>query len=123
MIRAKDLPKTLWAEAVSTAVYVLNRTMHSSRKGIKTAYEEWTGREPELSHVKVFGPMAYAHVPKQFRKKLDDKAKKLILVGYQDESTNYRFYDPVKKTIVVSCDVVFKETGANQSTNMSFKKR
>lgn len=117
MLRAKDLPKTLWAEAVNTAVYVLNRTTHSSRSGIKTAYEAWTGRKPELSHVRVFGSTAYAHVPKQFRKKLDDKAKKLLLVGYQDESSNYRLYDPEKKTIIVSRDVTFNETAANESSN------
>lgn len=29
ILRAKELPKNLWAEAVSTAVYVLNRTTHS----------------------------------------------------------------------------------------------
>lgn len=56
-------------------------------------------------------------MPKQFRKKLDDKAKKLILVGYQDESSNYRLYDPEKKTIIVSRDVTFNETAANESSN------
>lgn len=117
MLRAKNLPKTLWAEAVNAAVYVLNRTTHSSRKRIKIAYEEWTGRKPELSHTRIFGSTAYAHVPKQFRKKLDDKAKKLILVGYQDESSNYRLYDSKKKMIIVSRDIMFDETTTDESTS------
>lgn len=118
MIRAKDLPKTLWTEAVNTAVYVFNRTTHSSRKGVRseTAYEEWTGRKSELGHIRVFGSTAYAHVPKPFRKKLDDKARKLILVGYQDESANYRLYDTTKRSIVVSRDVVFNETRVEETT-------
>lgn len=88
MLRAKDPVKTLWAGAVNTAVYVLNRTTYSSRENIKMAYEEWTGRKQALGRVRVFGSTAYAHIPKQFRKKLDDKAKKFILVGYQDEEVH-----------------------------------
>lgn len=109
MLRATDLPKNLWAEAVSTAVYILNRTTHSSRKNLKTPYEVWTGRKPNLQHVRIFGTTAYAHVPKQFRRKLDDKSEKLVLIGYQGESSNYRLYDKEKKKIHVSRDVTFNE--------------
>ena len=49
------------------------------------------------------------HVPKQLRRKLDDKAKKMIMVGYQGESSNYRLYDPDKRKVSVSRDVVFEE--------------
>jgi len=38
IMRAKSLPKNLWAETVSTAVYVLNRTTHSSRKRESSNY-------------------------------------------------------------------------------------
>lgn len=118
MLRTKNLPKALWAEAMNTAVYILNRTTHSSRENIKTAFEEWTGRKPALGHVRVFGSTAYMHIPKQFRKKLDDKAKKVVLVGYQDESSNYRLYDLKKRSIVVSRDVVFNESRADESTSV-----
>lgn len=109
MLNAKNLPKNLWAEAVSTAVYLLNRTTHSSRKNLKTAYEAWTKRKPNLEHVRIFGSTAYIHVPKLFRGKLDNKAKKVVLVGYQGESSNYRLYDPEKKRVSVSRDVIFDE--------------
>ena len=109
MLRAKEQPKFLWAEAVSNAVYVLNRTTHSSRRNLKTAYEVWKNRKPNLEHIRVFGSTAYIHVPKQLRRKLDDKAKKMILVGYQGESSNYRLYDPDNRKVSVSRDVVFHE--------------
>lgn len=109
MLRAKNLPKNLWAEAVNTAVYILNRTTHSSQKGIKTPYEIWSSRKPNLQHIRIFGSTAYKHVPKQFRKKLDDKCEKMILVGYQGESANYRLYDPKKKQVSISKDVIFNE--------------
>lgn len=101
MLHAKQLPLFLWAEAVSTAVYILNRTTSRVNPTI-TPYEMWMNKKPELSHVRVFRSDAYVYVDKQFRKKLDPKTKKMILVGYQAESTNYRLYDPRSRKIVSS---------------------
>jgi len=36
MLKARDLPNVLWAEAVATAVYVLNRTVNRQRDNGKT---------------------------------------------------------------------------------------
>lgn len=69
IMKQKNLPKTLWAEAVNTAVYVLNRTSHSKTPK-QTPFEIWYGKKPDLSHVRVFGSVAYMHVPQQMRKKL-----------------------------------------------------
>ena len=107
MLRAKDLPKNLSAEAVSKAVYVLNRTVHSNNKAVTTPYEAWTGRKPELERVRIFGSVAYTHVPKMLRRKLDYKLKEMVLVGYQGESSNYRLYDTVTKSVSESRDMVF----------------
>jgi len=109
MLHAKNLPKKLWAEAVNTAVYILNRTSVKAGKDI-TPYEAWHQRKPELSHTRIFGSDAYVHINKQFRRKLDKKAKKLILVGYQAESQNYRLWDSTTDKIVISRDVVFNES-------------
>ena len=68
MLQAKRMPAYLWAEAVATAVYILNRTGNSRSKEGCTPYEQWTGRRPDLRHVRVFGSDAYAHVPKQRRR-------------------------------------------------------
>lgn len=48
------------------------------------------------------------HVPKEQRSKLDSKATPCIFVGYGDEF-GYRLWDPHRKTIVRSRDVVFHE--------------
>lgn len=119
MLCAKNVPQFLWAEAVSTAVYILNRTATSQLKN-STSYEAWEGKKPELSHVRVFGSVAYAHVPKIQRKKLDPKAKKLILVGYERDSANYRLYDSASRKISISRDVAFDEAAtAPADTNES----
>lgn len=57
----KDLPKTLWAEAVNTSVYLLNRT--PTKQSETTPYEHWTGKRPNLQHTKVFGCEAYLLTP------------------------------------------------------------
>lgn len=50
MLEAKSLPKMLWAEAVNTTVYVLNRTSSTSNNQ-KTPYEIWHGNKPNVAHV------------------------------------------------------------------------
>ena len=86
------LPLYLWAEAINTAVYTKNRIAISKTMKV-TPYEAWTGRKPELSHMKIFGAQDFAHVPKQFTRKFDPKAKKMFLLGYQGDSCNYRQTD------------------------------
>ena len=58
MLKENKLPLELWGEAVSTCVYVLNK---SSTKGVKgkTPYERWNGRKPNISHLKIFGSVVF----------------------------------------------------------------
>jgi len=62
-----------------------------------------------MAHLRVFGCLAYALVPKQHRRKSDDKAIECIFVGYSAKSKGYHLYDPQSKCILVSQDVVFVE--------------
>ena len=41
----------------------------------------FTGENPEVSHIKIFGYHVYLHVPKEKISKLDPSRKKGILVG------------------------------------------
>ncbi|KAF2343415.1 Ribonuclease H-like domain, partial [Trinorchestia longiramus] len=63
MLSESKLPKTFWAEAVSTAVYVKNRIPTSAHKNL-TLYQALNGHKPNVQHFRTFGCMAYAHVPK-----------------------------------------------------------
>ena len=49
------------------------------------------------------------HVPKDERSKLDVKLGISIFVGYGQDEFGHRFFDPVKKKLVRSYDVVFFE--------------
>ena len=108
MLSDAKLPQRFWAEALSTAVYLSNRSPTKAVQGM-TPFEAWTKEKPAVGHLRVFGSDAYAHVLKEERRKLDSKAKKCILVGYGEETKGYRLYDPTRAKIIFSRDVVFKE--------------
>ena len=102
------LPHKFWGEALSSVVYLRNR---SPTKAVKemTPYEAWTTKKLSVGHLRVFGRDAYAHIPKDEIGKLDPKAKKCIFVGYGEETKGYRLYDVVRAKIMISRDVVFNE--------------
>src|SRR5205814_900105 len=106
IIAEAKLDKRLWMEIASTVVYLKNRSPTSAVA--TTPYELWHGNKPNLSHLKIIGSMAYIHVPKEKRMKLDTHSHKGILVGYGG-TNQYKVWDLTKNDTVVSRDVVFIE--------------
>ncbi|RVW26239.1 Retrovirus-related Pol polyprotein from transposon TNT 1-94 [Vitis vinifera] len=108
MMKAKNLSNHFWAEGVATAVYLLNI---SPTKAVlnRTPYEAWYGRKPWVSHLKVFGSVAYTLIDSHNRSKLDEKSVKCIFIGYCSQSKGYKLYNPVSGKIIVSRNVVFDE--------------
>ena len=88
MLQHKNLPKNLWAEAVSTAVYILNCSPTKAVLNMMS-YEAWFYRTPTVDYFKVFGCVTYLHIPKENREKLDEKGEKCIFVDYSDQSKGY----------------------------------
>nr|GEV52976.1 copia-type polyprotein [Tanacetum cinerariifolium] len=70
---------------VDCAVYLLNRCPSRSLDN-KTPQEAWNGLKPTVSHLRVFGSIAYVHVSSQRRLKLDDRSEKHVFVGYDKQS-------------------------------------
>lgn len=103
-----NLQKVFWAEAVHTAIYLRNRSIAAGLK--KTPFELWTGIKPDVSNLRIFGSVVMVHVPKEKRLKWDKKAAKQILVGYSDTTKGYRIFNPTKKAISVSRDVIIMES-------------
>lgn len=108
MLHEKGLPKIFWGEAVNTAVYLLNRCPTKALAN-KTPFEAWSKRKPSVNHLKVFGCICYAHVPKELRHKLDEVSEKCIFVGYSTQSKGYRLYNLKTNKLVISRDVLFDE--------------
>ena len=74
MLIDANLSQKFWAESLSTAVYLKNRSPIKAVEGA-TPTEAWTKRKPNVDHLRVFGCDAYAHISKDERDKLDPKAR------------------------------------------------
>ena len=57
----------------------------------------FTGENPEVSHLKIFGCPVYIHIPKEKISKLDPLGNKSIFVGYSEQS---KAYESISQDIV-----------------------
>jgi len=108
MLSHAKLPKHFWAEAMRTAVDLINLSPSVPLNG-DVPQSFWTEKAVSLDHLRVFGCRVSVHIPKDERSKLDSKAKQCIFLGYAHEEFGYRLWDPVNKKIIRSRDVVFFE--------------
>lgn len=89
MIVATRLPKTYWAEATNTAVYIRNRCCSAALPAGKTPYELWFGRRPSVQHLRMFGCKAWYKADDAG--KLDRYARPGIFIGYSEEKRAIEF--------------------------------
>ena len=90
----KNMPYIFWAKAVSKIIYIMNKTSTTAIHDV-TPEESFTNKKPDLSHLKVFGCIAYVHVPDALCTKLDTKIEKQIFIGYSLEKKGYKCYNRV----------------------------
>lgn len=100
-----DLDKTLWGEAVMTAVYLINVIPKDSNG--QSANQKWNGEDVDLCKLRIFGERAIVHIPRERRRdnKLDERGAELFFVGYAPNG--YRFFDRETKQISIRRDVRF----------------
>ena len=109
MLRTASLPKNFWQYAMSAAVHAINRLSSSSNDG-RSPYELWNGRVPDIGYMRVFGCRAYAYIPKQKRRKMDDRAVSCIFLGYPISQKGYLLMDMDTKRKFVSRAITFDES-------------
>ncbi|GJV20433.1 integrase, catalytic region, zinc finger, CCHC-type containing protein [Tanacetum coccineum] len=97
-------PLFLWAEAVATACYTLNRSL---------------GKKPNLQYFRVFGSLCYPTNDYDDVGKLKAKADIGIFVGYAPTKKAYRIYNKRTRKIQETVHVAFDELteGLNVSSN------
>ncbi|KDN43807.1 hypothetical protein RSAG8_05800, partial [Rhizoctonia solani AG-8 WAC10335] len=92
VLQDSNLSPRFWGEAVLFAAYILNFRPNSSLGG-RIPYTEWTGRVPDVSHLRSFGCDAYVLIlPESKRTKTGPTAVKCIFTGYT--GSGYRCWDP-----------------------------
>ena len=87
------LLKSYWTEAANTVIYLMNHCTISRVHDV-TPYEKLYIKKSDLSHVRIFGSIAYKHIPNEKRQKLNPKLEKCILVGYSLEQKGYKCFKP-----------------------------
>jgi hypothetical protein len=96
-----------WGEAVVTAVYIINRSPTQALND-RTSYEAWHGRKPMVSHLRIFGYLAFSkdlgHIGN-----LDDRSTPGVFIGYAEGSKAYRILDPGTQRVRTMRDIVFDE--------------
>lgn len=102
------LPPTFWADAVNTAVYLINRGP-SVPLDCGLPEEAWSGKEVKFSHLKTFGSLSYVLIDFDARSKLEAKSRKCYFIGYGDEAFGYHFWDDQGRKIIRSRNVIFNE--------------
>jgi hypothetical protein len=105
MIKQMGLPGWFWGEAVIFAVYLLNRVsckavggrtpfevcfavyllnrVSCKAVGGRTPFEVCYKKKPTVHHLRTFGCIVYVRNTKPHLKKLDDRSRKMIFVGYE----------------------------------------
>ena len=118
MLSNSKLPKSLWTEALKTAVYILNRV--PTKAVPKTPFELWKGWKPSLQHIRIWGCPSEVRIYNPQEMKLDPRTISGYFVGYAERSKGYRFYCPSHSTrFVESRNAKFLEndliSGSDQS--------
>ena len=104
-----QMPYKFWVDAVATATYIKNRCPHRAVDGRLTPEEAFTGKCPDVRHLRVFGCTAWVLVPDAQRTKLDAKSRPCVFVGYTNVPGVYRLWSPDTQRFITSRNVVFDE--------------
>ena len=108
LLNESGLSKMFWVECLAALVHVLNICPTSALLG-KTPHEIWHDRKPDVSHLRVWGCLAYVHIQKDKREKLGSHMEKCIFIGYPDGYKGWKFYNPISKKVIISERAEFDE--------------
>ncbi|GJU68333.1 putative ribonuclease H-like domain-containing protein [Tanacetum coccineum] len=112
MLADSFLPNTFWADAVSTACYVLNR-MLVTKSHNKTPYELITGRTPIIRYIRPFGCHVTILNTIDHLGKFEEKSDEGLLVWYSLNSKAFRVYNLETKRVEENLHINFLENKPN----------
>jgi hypothetical protein len=107
LLKQRGMPAIFWGEAVVTAVYILNSSPTKALNG-RTPYEAWHGWKLSVSHLQVFGCLAFGkelgHISK-----LDNRSTPGVFISYAEGLKAYHILDLGTQRVCMMRDVVFNE--------------
>ncbi|KAH9768873.1 Integrase catalytic domain-containing protein [Citrus sinensis] len=107
MLVQAQFPKSLWAETLLTACYLVNLSPPVTLD-YKTPFELWHGKPISYDVLRMFGCPAYAHIRQG---KLSPRALKRQFIGYPEGVKGYKLWctDLNLSKCIISRDVIFNE--------------
>ena len=115
----KNVALKQWREAISIAIYTLNR-VQVKKATEETPFELWYGHSPNVKHFKIFGCKCY--ILKESRNgKFDAKSKKGIFLGYSTRIKAYKCLNVNTNKVIESTNVKFDDLVEVQNAKNSKK--
>jgi hypothetical protein len=93
MMKAKAMSSEFWGEAMSMAMFILNRSPTKALEG-RTPFKVWHDRKPNMAFLRTFGCIGHVKNVKPGLGKLEDRSTPMVFLGYEEGSKAYRLYDP-----------------------------
>lgn len=125
MLLHSAAPLAFWAEALSTATYLLNQRPCRAT-GSATPFGLLFGAEPSYDELRVFGCRCFPNLTATTKHKLDPRSMICVFIGYPADHRGYRCYDLATNQVITSRHVVsdeqvfpFRATPAAPSENRS----
>jgi hypothetical protein len=109
MLLESKIDKKYWPYALRCATYLRNRSPTSANGGVKTPFEIFTGKKPNLKFIRVFGTICYMKKYNHKKEKLEDQSIKCYLVGYGPRWYELIDFETGKR--YTSIHVVFQDEG------------
>ncbi|GJT37935.1 retrovirus-related pol polyprotein from transposon TNT 1-94 [Tanacetum coccineum] len=109
MLLGSVFSKQYWTEVVGNACYTQNRSTIVKRH-LKTPYEIFHKRIPNISFLHVFGCPVYIHNHKDHLGKFDEKANDGYLLGYSLVSKAFRVFNTRRQQTEETYHIIFDES-------------
>ncbi|KAI7943896.1 hypothetical protein MJO28_011424 [Puccinia striiformis f. sp. tritici] len=102
LLLASGMSLDWWGDAVTTSVYLENRTPDSSINWA-SPYELWHSIKPDLRHLIPFGCRVVLYEEKKWREsKLSPSGVESLFLGYQEGHHSYKVWVPSRNVIKIS---------------------
>lgn len=110
MIKESNIPENLWADALVTACYVINKCPSIAIYG-QIPEELWTGRKVYTKHLRVFGCRASITLNCEVTfGDLDFNVTEFVFIGYSNDVNSYKLWERNKNVFFIADDVNFDES-------------
>lgn len=104
-----SVPKTYWADALSTTCFLINRMPSVVLDGMSPLSVLFPTKSLFPVDPKIFGSTCFVRDTRPHLTKLDPKSLKCVFLGYSRLQKGYKCFSPTLNRYIVSRDVTFHE--------------